>query len=289
MYYSGSYNFVNSFEAWFGSTITDGYQWQWDGQAVFTDQTKTTAVDTNTQLLTPGSRYYVMIRAKNVGTMTWNNSDFKLGTSRPLNHSSPVCDSTWPNCGRPANLVESSIAPGQTGTFQFWITVPMTANTTTKAYFNPLRENVAWTNDLGLHFTFKTGSYQWQWDGQALYTNQNKTSSINTMVQTLSAGNRYYAVVRAKNTGTATWQGGTIRIGTSSPLNRSSAFCEGSWINCGRPATLVEGTVAPGQTGTFEFWITVPNGSGETKEYFTPLFENVTWFNDIGMHFVIKR
>ncbi|MCX6729306.1 MAG: hypothetical protein NTV95_01490 [Candidatus Saccharibacteria bacterium] len=285
----GNRNFWRLYNDWFGSTSGPEYAWQWEGQAVFTDETKATSIDTDTKLLTPGSRYYVMIRAKNVGTSTWSNSDFKLGTSRPLNSASPVCDSTWANCGRPATLFESSVAPGQTGTFQFWIKVPLAANTTTKAYFNPLRENIAWANDIGLHFTFTTGSYQWQWEGQAVFTDETKATSIDTNTKLLTPGSRYYVMIRAKNVGTSTWQRTQIGLGTSSPLNRLSPVCDSTWANCGRPATLFESSVAPGQTGTFQFWIKVPLGSGESKEYFTPLFENVTWFNDLGLHFIIRR
>jgi hypothetical protein len=149
----GNLNFYLYFSDWFGSTYS--YSWQWGGQNVYTDSSKTTTVDSYNQLLTPNTRYYLTVKAKNIGGLTWNKSDFRLGTTNPLNHSSAICDSTWINCGRPAALVEDSVAPGQTGTFEFWITTPG-PNQSVKAYFDPLRENVAWANDIGMHFVIKT-------------------------------------------------------------------------------------------------------------------------------------
>jgi hypothetical protein len=46
--------------------------------------------------------------------------------------------------------------------------------------------------------------------------------------------------------------------------------------------------VDPGQIGTFHFWITVPGGSKNYKEYFTPLVENVSWLTDYGLYFPIQ-
>ena len=134
----------------------------------------------------------------------------------------------------------------------------------------------------------RASTYSWEWQGQGLYTDQTKATFIDSYSQTLLPNKRYYAVVRAKNTGNTTWNQGTFRLGTTSPLNHSSVVCDSSWINCGRPATLKESSIAPGQTGTFEFWLTTPNSGGEFKEYFNPLLENVAWLNDIGMHFVLK-
>ena len=266
---------------------TNSYTWEWAGQAVYTDATKATAIDSYNQLLEPGTNYYVSIKAKNTGTGTWTKNDVKIGTTNPLNHSSAVCNSSWINCGRPATLVEDSVAPGQTGTFEFLIKTPGPGQSL-KAYFNPLKEGVAWMNDIGMHFVINTGVQAWEWAGQAVYTDATKATAIDSYNQALAPNTRYYATVRAKNSGTVTWRKGTFRLGTTNPLNHSSAICDPSWINCGRPATLVEDSVAPGQTGTFEFWFTTPGPGQNIKAYFNPLQENVVWLNDIGMHFVIK-
>ncbi len=261
------------------------YQWEWNGQTLYTDQTKSSTVNPYVSNLIPDRRYYFVLRAKNIGNTAWTKGNFKLGTTRTLNRSSQVCDPSWPNCARPATLTEDTVAPGQVGTFEFWIKTPVTT-VETNEYFNPLQENVAWSNDVGMHFRMSTKiAYRWEWNGQGLYTDQTKTSMVDPFVSNLLPNRDYYFVVRAKNVGNATWTKGNFRLGTTRPLNRMSGVCHSSWISCGRPATLTEDTVAPGQVGTFEFWIKTPAAGVETMEYFNPLQENVAWANDLGMNF----
>ena len=69
------------------------------------------------------------------------------------------------------------------------------------------------------------------------------------------------------------------------PLDRLSSFFDGSWLGQNRPAHMVESSVAPGQVGTFEFWMKAPQQSGVFREYFDLVAEGAAWMNDPGMNF----
>ena len=105
---------------------------------------------------------------------------------------------------------------------------------------------------------------------------------------TTTPGGTIYVRVRARNVGNQTWLQNVL-IGTNRPNNRVSQFADSSWGNNGtRPAHLLESSVKPGQTGTFEFTMKAPATTGSYKENFNLLIENQTWFNDLGMYFNIN-
>lgn len=107
----------------------------------------------------------------------------------------------------------------------------------------------------------------------------------------LPSGEKVIFYVRAQNTGTATWVNNgshPVRIATSSPTGRQSIFCEPSWLACTTPVSLLEGSIAPGQVGTFQFTSQMPLATGNYTENFNLLSEGVTWMNDVGLRFSIK-
>ncbi|MDO8265894.1 MAG: hypothetical protein Q7T41_03050 [Candidatus Saccharibacteria bacterium] len=289
MYYSGSYNFVYYFELWFGTTQTPNYSWSLVSQNVYTDQTKSTP--TSTSNLAPNSKIYVSIQIRNTGNLTWSNSGpnpVRFGTVRSYERQSIFCDNTWPSCSRPANMTETSVAPNNIATFNFWMKAPMSGSTT-QEYFAPLVEGLSWMQDIGLFFNMQstTATYSWQLMSQYAYTDQTKTVQKN--LGSLMPGEKAYVGFTAKNAGNMTWKNNdsnALMVGTISPLERQSPFSPGSsWLTATRPALLKESTVAPGATGTFEFWITAPASPGVRNERFNIIANNLTWFNDVGLSF----
>lgn len=75
-----------------------------------------------------------------------------LGTSSPNDRSSLFYDNSWLNSVRPAGMVESAVAPGEVGTFNFTLHAPAQTGTYNE-YFNLVADGVSWLNDLGLFFT----------------------------------------------------------------------------------------------------------------------------------------
>ncbi len=292
--YYGNYNFVQFYTHWFGPTNPVGYQWELVSQNTYTGSTKTAASSTFNGL-SRGDRVYVQFRARNVGDLTWNNSGpgaVWAGTWGPMDRDSDFCDSTWLNCRRPARMIESSVEPGEIATFEFFYNVP--TDQATGLYeerFNLVASGVAWMPDQGMkfHTIVEAPERTWSLVRQNTWTDSSKTTPSSTF-SNLYPGDRVFVEFEALNTGNVTWRNsgtGTMRAGTWGPRDRSSPFCDSTWVNCRRPDTLNESKVEPGQTGTFSFWYNVPINQDDRlyEERFNLVQEGVAWQKDVGMKF----
>lgn len=132
--------------------------------------------------------------------------------------------------------------------------------------------------------------YSWSLSSEAIYSDPAMTQQISDSSNTVNLlqGQKAYVRIRALNTGAEIWNANTIKLGTSNPLDRASAFSDSSWQSSNRTVYLKESSVSPGQVGTFEFSITAPQLLGSYREYFRPIFDGVAWFNDIGMYFNVN-
>lgn len=284
----GNRNFWRIHNDWFGSTFGPNFNWSLESQALYTDATKT--VNAGNSLIA-GTRVYAVIRIRNSGNLTWSKNStntIRMGTVRPQERNSSFCDSTWLSCTRAASLQETSVAPGGIGTFEFWIKAPQTGGSYNE-YFGPVVEGVQWLRDIGLFYTLHVQSpiYSWQMTSQYAYTDATKTTVRN--LATMMPGEKAYIGFKAKNVGNMTWSSSganPVTVGTINPRERPSVFSPGSnWLSGTRPALMQEATVAPGQTGTFEFWLTAPNQTGVRHERFGLIANGLTWFNDTGLSF----
>lgn len=281
-HFAGNQNFQNIFVGWFGPTITSGFNWQYVSQNAYTDQTKSTPVDLTNVF--PGQRVYLTVQAQNVGVQTWTQGIVNLGTSNPLNRSSAFHDSTWPSTNRAATLDQSSVAPGQTGSFSFWVTVPNQPGSIAKEYFDPVADGYSWMNDVGLYWEFNIQHpYQWQYVTGAAYTDQTESTAAN--LGNTTPGQRYYLSVTVKNTGNMPWNPGVVNLATENPKNRISDFYDSTWLSGNRVAS-VSSTVQPGQTTTFGFWAKAPiTGTGGTfREHFNLVADGIAWMPDNGLY-----
>lgn len=107
--------------------------------------------DRNLSTMNPNQIALVTLRVKNIGSIPWNNDGStvtRLGTSNPYNSSSPFATNAWYSPSRPATLQESSVEPGQIGTFIFEIKAPSTAGSFSDK-FNIVKESFAWLEDIG--------------------------------------------------------------------------------------------------------------------------------------------
>ena len=147
----GNRNFWRYFNDWFGSTLAPAFSWQYQGQNVYTDSNKQVAIDSYSQALSPDTRYYLTLSAKNTGNVTWQQSNMRLGTSRNSDRTSILYDPTWLSAPRPASMIEPSVAPGETAHFEFWVKTPNSAFNG-KEYFNLVYDGVTWLNDVGLNW-----------------------------------------------------------------------------------------------------------------------------------------
>ena len=222
--------------------------------------------------------YNAEIKIKNTGGVTWTNSGsnpVNLGTSNPIDRNSPFyVQGNWLNAGRPAKLVESSVATGQIGTFRFQFKAPVTPGSYTENY-NIVREGDQWGN-LNISKTINIkGTY--------------KAELQSTIPQeNVLQGSEKIITLSFKNTGTATWQKSNTNLGTANPYDRLSPLANQSWLNPGRPARLNEDQVLPGGNGTFTFSINT-NKAGTFNESFAPVVEGETWMPSLAtIRFVIS-
>ncbi|HSX33082.1 MAG TPA: hypothetical protein VLF91_01970 [Candidatus Saccharimonadales bacterium] len=267
------------------------YSWQPVGQYAYTDQTKTTGMGTAN--LQPGDRVYVGFKVRNTGNVTWHQTGagaIHVGTLAPTDRGSMFTDIAWLGPNRPAALQEASVAPGQIGTFEFWMDTPNRPGAYAE-HFGLVAEGITWLPDQGLNFymNLPTPVYSWQIMGQYAYTDQTKTTGAPTVG--LTAGQRVYVGFTAKNTGNVTWHNtglNPVNVGMTHPIDRLSAFFDGTWLGQNRPTHMIESSVAPGQIGTFEFWMKAPPQSGVYREYFDLVAEGAAWFPDPGMNFYMS-
>jgi hypothetical protein len=177
--YSGSYNFVYYYQLWFGSTQTSTpYAWAYEGQWAYSDAGRTQQF-TGTPTAVPGGKIYITLKARNIGNQTWSQSNMHLGTSHPMDRISTFADANWLSNTRPARLMESSVVPGDTGTFQFEMQAPNTSGTYNE-YFNPLAEGITWLNDLGFVVQVNVNNAA---------SPNNSNNSVLSSGQTLTKGN----------------------------------------------------------------------------------------------------
>jgi hypothetical protein len=287
-FFSGNRSFEDKFETWFGSPFTPSYSWQVMSQYAYTDSSKSTPA--NPASLVSGQRIYIGFTAKNTGNQTWSNSGanpVRVITSGPSDRQSSFCDSTWIACNRPAVMQEASVAPGGTGTFEFWYKTPGRSFTGYEQ-FNLVAEGLALMNDPQMSFytVVSPPIYSWQVMSQYAYTDSSKSTPANPA--SLVSGQRIYIGFTAKNTGNQTWtktNSNPVRVMTSGPNDHDSPFCDSTWLGCNRPTGMQENSVAPGGTATFEFWYKTPAHGFSGYEQYSLLAEGLTPLNDPQMSF----
>lgn len=278
--------------------LAEGVQWMDDDQmywdvTVANHQAQWAGQNFGKRFVEPGESFQLEVSLKNSGQTIWRNNGetpVRLGTSRNQDRvpgfiREDVANrnpSGWTNPNR-IQMVQSTVAPGEIGTFRFWYTVPNNmASGTYREYFQPVHENVRWMNDMGIYFDIVVGAQKAAWAGQSGYV-------------TLARNESAQFTVKFRNTGTSTWykNGSTpMRLGTSRNQDRVPGFIRedvpgrnpSGWVNPARVA-MVEDSVAPGEIGTFTFWCTVPGDkpAGTYREYFNLVQDNYSWLPDMGV------
>jgi len=104
--------------------------------------------------LLPGQASTFTLVAKNTGNVTWTSSGdnpVRLGTWAGTNRNSAFYDPSWILPARPAVLQESSVAPGQNGTFVFNVRTPSTQKFYVER-FNLVMDGISWMQDPWMEF-----------------------------------------------------------------------------------------------------------------------------------------
>jgi hypothetical protein len=132
-----------------GATHTDpGVHWNWDYyMSLISDVRNASYVGANfPTTIRPGQQISVSVQFRNTGTTTWfpsGSNPVRLGTQNPRDRSSPFYTAgNWVSVNRPAN-VNTTVAPGSTGVFNFVLTGPRTYGAYTESY-QLVQEGIAW-------------------------------------------------------------------------------------------------------------------------------------------------
>ncbi|HEV2412537.1 MAG TPA: hypothetical protein VGS28_01885 [Candidatus Saccharimonadales bacterium] len=294
-YYSGSYNFVDSFVSWWGSTYAPSYQttfYNFSGYPYIKD----------------GATGTVWIEYQNTGTdplydqtsAPGGTAPLVLATTNPINNPSPFYDSsTWTNNTRPTtgfaavyNSDGTTLAsnqhvaqPGQIIKFSFDFSVPNnTAVGTYTQWLQPALEGASnWnTGGIGYFYIGVLSTYA------ASYYNMSGYPSA-------QAGSSTSEWIEYQNTGNTTWNnltaasGGTYVDLETTPQGRSSPF-SAAWTSTSIPSTGFaavynsdgstlasnQNQVAPTQIVKFNLTFTIPvwASPGTYQEWVQPVVEN---------------
>ena len=244
-------------------SVVSPYQWQ----------VQNVIYGNGTGVMEPGSKQLITLLAKNTGSATWSKSSgpaIKLATWEPERKSE--VSATWLSPTRITQMNESTVAPGQTAGFQFYVTIPRSGNFYER--INLVAEGTSWFNNQNTTLYLHGKTYSWQ----ALW------HSHSTGTANIPKNTPFSLTVKVKNTGEMTWDKNnspfTVKLATVAPQNRGSALYASSWLSDTRPATLQEAKVLPGEEGTFVFDAKTPLTLGPRTERFSLVAEGISWFND---------
>lgn len=259
----GNYNFVQAFEQWFGSTL---YAWAGDVTVnTYSDAAHTQPLSLS-GALPSGKTFYVTVSAINTGSQTWNSSFLHIATIDPAGRASAFKDGSWISYNRPAALMQSSVAPTQTGTFAFSMTTPNTDGEYHENFGLIAEVGRGWLHDSSTFGFDITVSNPYNGAITQLNTYRDSGYSLPVDPGELSYGEKVYVRMQVKNIGTQTWTNSFTKVAALSA--DANVFNDGSWASSTRPAVMQESSVAPGQTGTFTFTMTAPGTDGSHYESF---------------------
>lgn len=285
----GNRNFYLFFTDWFGSTVSPpNFSWRVHDQQATIDGSNQSTSNVN---LKPGQTATLTVKARNNGNQTWSNSNVSLATSRPNDRDSVFQDSSWLTRNRVAILQESSVAPGELGTFTFTITAP-NKTMSYKEYFNIVTEGIRWHDDIGMYFTVNIANpagtyYNATINDYKLYTDPGRTTPVSSTTKKAIKGTKLYGTVKFTNTGNNTLSSANTFLATTSPRDHASPLQDTSWSSGNRVATISPSTVQPGQSGVVNFTFQLPNTVGTQVEYLGLVVEGAAWIDIDKALFVI--
>jgi hypothetical protein len=232
--------------------------------------------------LTPGATAAITMRFRNAGTTTWQRSvagaQVNLGIVGDVTTYSDLGMAVgWLSPNRVATTQETSVAPGQIGTFTFSVRAPA-AQGVYRLPLQPVADGVTWLDDQGVFalVTSDTG-YHSAWISESPWP-------------TLRVGQTSDQITTVfRNTGAKTWVRGAVgqaNLGVSGDDVTWGGLGVG-WPSPNRPAIQSEPSVAPGATATFSFQVRAPAAPGTYVLPLRPVIDGVVWLEDEGVYVVI--
>jgi hypothetical protein len=274
----GNRNFFLYYNDWFGATVGKAvYSWSLVSQEAYSDSGYTTKVGNASLSMQPGSSLYLKVVVKNTGNQTWYSDFARLGTANTTDRASVFADG-WPNASRAAGMQEDSVVGGENATFQFKITAPPALGTYNES-FGVLLEGQRWiSGSLTYNITVASASpyYYLSPVSFRVYTDEARRYEVRKEAVTTYVGSKLYVVATFKNQGNQDFSATATKIAPTNPTDRNSLFHNSTWLAANRIVNPEEGTIHPGETGTFKFSMTTP-AAGIYAEQFGVVLEGNRW------------
>ena len=232
--------------------------------------------------LKPGDSSVARLWLKNIGTAIWRQGGdhpIMLGTDQPFDRIGLLyAPNDWPRENRLARLVEQSVHPGETGTFEVVLRAPTVAGRY-REWVRPVAENLIWFNDIDLVFTIDVVLEQ---DQHGPMLGAELVEQPAPLL--LPPNGRGVVRLRFRNVGRMRW---THRGAAYGPLvmlglydvhvTQARLFDAESWVTPQRPA-LVSGLILPGETADLLFTVRAPIEPGSYSESYALVAEDMAWF-----------
>ena len=233
--------------------------------------------------LVPGASTTLTVKFQNTGTATWQKGVAGQQANLGLNGDTLAfanlgMNDGWLSPNRLATTVESTVLPGQTGTFTFNVRAPLALGT----YSLPLRpviDGVTWMEDSGVFMVIvSAASYHSKWVSQTAYP----TLHVGEISQPLT--------ITFMNAGATAWTKGTLGQEARLGINLDDVTWSSlgvNWPFASRVATQAEAVVNAGQAATFTFQVKAPAAPGVYSIHLRPVVDGVTWMEDEGVFLVV--
>jgi peptidoglycan hydrolase-like amidase/uncharacterized cupredoxin-like copper-binding protein len=225
----------------------------------------------------PGERKTITLKYRNTGKKAWDDSTW-MHVALNNDANARVVPVVEGKSFVAADLKESSVAPGKTGTFEVQVEGGYKSG----------------------HYAFEVspvvnGRYKISRASEYITLEVEKASHDYEVVGhdfpkgTVFQGEHILGTLTLKNTGNTVWRNygdNAIALGTSDPKDRASIFIK---ENPFRVGYMLDSEVAPGETADFVLDLHIPEDKeGTVIERFTPVIENVGWLADKALGFKVN-
>ncbi len=224
--------------------------------------------------LAPGDVQAVQVKIKNIGSQTWNKTGagyLSFYTINPKYHPSPYRGSSWWSDHQFGQLVEARVAPGETGTMDFFVHAPQGFEGDLTETFALAAEETAWIDGGQITVTITVASEE----SQAALQDPNPVtvpSDVTGYAGSLLAASVTSVRAKAdqtipvqlafKNTGTKAWSAIELHAPETKLAASNANFQHLSWISDRVAARLADVSVAASGTIVVDVILRAPKTQG---------------------------
>ncbi len=230
-----------------------------------------------------GEAQAVQMRVQNTGTTTWERGGgnfISVYTVEPNYHPSPYRGNSWFSDHQFGGLVESAVAPGETGTVEFLVYGPPNFEGTLVESFRMAAEDVSWIGS-SFNITMNVGGAVVEevpvvtvpttsgagYDGELVVSSVNEVSA--------RAGQMIPLKLAFLNNGTKTWQSIEVQAPSTRIATGSSNFQHLSWESNTVAYRNASASVAPGATTVVDVFFQAPASNGTHTATFQLVADDV--------------